>query len=47
MQIDFTNVGKHYAAQTHEKMKEVLMDPDGKGPAVYYYMIRGGQGKKI
>ncbi len=42
MNIDFTNVGKHYAARTHEKMKEVLMDENGEGPAIHYYMIRGG-----
>ncbi len=42
MTIDFTNVPKHYAARTHEKMRGVLMDPDGKGPAIHYYMIRGG-----
>lgn len=46
MTIDFTNVPKHYAARTHEKMKEVLMDPNGKGPAIHYYMIRGGLNQK-
>lgn len=46
MNIDFTNVPKHYAARTHEKMQEVLMDPDGNGPAVHYYMIRGGADQK-
>lgn len=46
MSIDFTNVPKHYAARTHEKMKEVLMDPNGKGPAIHYYMIRGGVNQK-
>ena len=46
MQIDFTNVGKHYAERTHKKMQEVLMDPNGKGPEVYYYMIRGGLKQK-
>jgi glucose-6-phosphate isomerase len=46
MQIDFTNVPKHYAARTHEKMKEVLMDPDGIGPSIHYYMIRGGSAQK-
>lgn len=46
MEIDFTNVPKHYAARTHEKMKEVLMDPDGKGPSIHYYMIRGGVKQK-
>jgi len=42
MEIDFTNVPKHYAPRIHEKMKEVLMDPEGIGPDVHYYMIRGG-----
>jgi len=46
MDIDFTNVPKHYAARTHEKMTEVLMDPAGIGPAVHYYMIRGGSEQK-
>lgn len=46
MNIDFTNVPKHYASRTHEKMQEVLMDPQGKGPAIHYYMIRGGKDQK-
>jgi glucose-6-phosphate isomerase len=46
MEIDFTNVPKHYAARTQEKMKEVLMDPEGIGPAIHYYMIRGGKDQK-
>ncbi|MFA7319430.1 MAG: glucose-6-phosphate isomerase family protein [Parcubacteria group bacterium] len=46
MNIDFTNVPKHYAARTHEKMQEVLMDPNGQGPAIHYYMIRGGKYQK-
>ncbi len=46
MNIDFTNVPKHYAARTHEKMQEVLMDPTGAGPAIHYYMIRGGKEQK-
>jgi glucose-6-phosphate isomerase, archaeal len=46
MNIDFTNVPRHYAAREHEEMKEVLMDPEGKGPAIHYYMIRGGIGQK-
>lgn len=46
MKIDFTNVPKHYASRTHEKMKEVLMDPDVSGPVVHYYMIRGGSQQK-
>ncbi|OGY16903.1 MAG: hypothetical protein A2784_03095 [Candidatus Chisholmbacteria bacterium RIFCSPHIGHO2_01_FULL_48_12] len=44
--MDFTHVPKHYAARTHEKMREVLMDPDGVGPAVHYYMIRGGKDQR-
>ena len=35
-----------YAARTHEKMQEVLMHPDAPGPAIHYYMIRGGSGKR-
>ncbi len=35
-----------YAARTHEKMKEVLMAPDAVGPAIHYYMIRGGSEKR-
>ncbi|MBU6232002.1 MAG: hypothetical protein KGI45_01670 [Patescibacteria group bacterium] len=31
-----------YAARTHDKMREVLMDPDAPGPAVHYHMVRGG-----
>jgi glucose-6-phosphate isomerase len=46
MNFDFSNVPKHYAARTHEKMKEVLMDPNGAGPAIHYYMIRGGIDQK-
>lgn len=46
MKIDFTNVPKHYAAREHEEMKEVLMDPKGNGPAIHYYMIRGGVDQK-
>ena len=46
MQIDFTHVADHYAARTHEKMKEVLMDPTAPGPVVHYYMIRGGVDQK-
>jgi oxalate decarboxylase/phosphoglucose isomerase-like protein (cupin superfamily) len=34
-----------YAAREHEKMKEVLMKPDASGPAIHYYMIRGGSEK--
>ncbi|KKQ51537.1 MAG: hypothetical protein US70_C0016G0010 [Parcubacteria group bacterium GW2011_GWD2_38_11] len=46
MNIDFTNVPKHYAARTQEKMQDVLMDPSGVGPAIHYYMIRGGVDQK-
>lgn len=46
MNIDFTNVPKHYAPRTHEKMQEVLMDPAGSGPTFHYYMIRGGVEQK-
>ncbi len=46
MNIDFTNVPKHYAARTQEKMREVLMNPAGEGPAVHYYMLRGGVDQK-
>lgn len=42
MGFDFTHVAKHYAAREHAKMQEVLMDPNGAGPAYHYYMIRGG-----
>jgi glucose-6-phosphate isomerase, archaeal len=44
--MDFTHVHKHYASRPHEKMQEVLMDPDGHGPAVHYYMIRGGKDQR-
>lgn len=40
MNKDFTD--KHYASRTEEKMKDVLMDPNAKGPAVHYHMVRGG-----
>lgn len=43
---DFKNVPKHYASRTNEKMKDVLMDPNGNGPAIHYYMIRGGSDQK-
>src|SRR3990170_59587 len=46
MRIDFSLVPKHYAARPHEKMQEVLMVPDGNGPAIHYYMIRGGVDQK-
>lgn len=35
-----------FASRTHEKMKDVLMDPAASGPAIHYYMIRGGTDKK-
>jgi len=46
MEIDFTNVSKHYAAREHKEMVDVLMDPNGAGPAIHYYMIRGGVSQK-
>lgn len=46
MNIDFKNIGKHYAARTHEKMQEVLMNPNAEGPSVHYYMIRGGKDQR-
>jgi glucose-6-phosphate isomerase, archaeal len=35
-----------YAARTQEKMLDVLMDPNAPGPAIHYYMIRGGKNKR-
>ncbi len=35
-----------FASRTHEKMKEVLMNPDASGPAIHYYMIRGSSEKR-
>jgi len=46
MNIDFSLVDKHYASRSHEKMKEVLMDPNGVGPSIHYYMIRGGKNQR-
>ncbi|OGH87481.1 MAG: hypothetical protein A3J93_03030 [Candidatus Magasanikbacteria bacterium RIFOXYC2_FULL_42_28] len=46
MNTNFSEVPKHYAARTHEKMQEVLMDPNGAGPAIHYYMIRGGSDQR-
>lgn len=46
MNINFGFVPKHYAARSHEKMKEVLMDPNATGPVNHYYMIRGGVDQK-
>jgi len=37
---------EYLAVRTHEKMREVLMDPAGAGPAIHYYMIRGGVDQK-
>jgi glucose-6-phosphate isomerase len=34
-----------YAARTQEKMRDVLMVPDATGPAIHYYMVRGGSKK--
>lgn len=34
-----------FADRPHEKMKEVLMNPDAGGPQIHYYMIRGGTNK--
>lgn len=42
---DFT--AKHYAERTHEKMREVLMDPEASGPAVHYHMIRGSNNQNV
>lgn len=36
---------KPFADRPHQKMQEVLMHPDASGPAVHYYMIRGGVDK--
>lgn len=45
MTKDFT--AKHYAERTHEKMKDVLMDPStSSGPAVHYHMVRGGSDQR-
>src|SRR4030043_710813 len=41
---DYT--AKHYAARTHQKMLDVLMDPKTQGPAVHYHMVRGGSDQK-
>lgn len=46
MNIDFSNVSKHYAAREDAKMREVLMDPTAPGPDVHYYMIRGGSDQR-
>lgn len=44
--MDFKNVSKHYASRTNEKMRDVLMDPNGIAPEIHYYMIRGGSEQK-
>lgn len=43
---DFSNVPKHLATRTHDAMKPVLMRPEADGPAVHYYMIRGGSDQR-
>lgn len=43
---EFEFVSKHYAARTHEAMKPVLKNPEAAGPAVHYYMIRGGKDQR-
>ncbi len=35
-----------FASRSHKKMQEVLMDPAASGPAIHYYMIRGGKKKR-
>lgn len=35
-----------YAARTQEKMRDVLKSPEAEGPAIHYYMIRGGSAKR-
>src|SRR3989344_9369480 len=42
---DYTS--QHYASRTHEKMREVLMDPNAEGPEVHYHMIRGSNNQNI
>lgn len=37
---DYT--AQHYASRTHEKMRDVLMDPSAPGPEIHYHMVRGG-----
>lgn len=41
---DFT--AEHYAQRTHQKMREVLMEPEAPGPAVHYHMVRGGSDQR-
>lgn len=35
-----------YATRSQKEMEDVLMEPKAKGPAVHYYMIRGGAEKR-
>lgn len=35
-----------YASRTHAEMRDVLRDQKASGPAVHYYMVRGGVEKK-
>src|SRR5437660_127476 len=37
---------QHYAARSHDKMREVLMHPEAPGPAVHYHMTRGGSDQR-
>jgi oxalate decarboxylase/phosphoglucose isomerase-like protein (cupin superfamily) len=46
VEFDFKYVPKHMATRSEEAMKPVLMDPEAPGPAVHYYMIRGGSEQK-
>ena len=39
--VNFEFAGVHYAPRTDEKMREVLLHPKAKGPAVHYHMVRG------
>lgn len=34
-----------FATRSHEKMKEVLLEPDADGPENHYFMVRGGREK--
>ncbi len=36
---------KPFADRPKEKMQEVLLNPEGEGPDIHYYMIRGGTDK--
>lgn len=35
-----------FGARSQEEMLDVLMDPTASGPAIHYYMIRGGSEKQ-